>query len=104
MAASPWSRRVRVLAGCAGTAGGELVGEGAALGALGVQGGLGALGARDRGAGELPGGLGLRLAGGLDGRELACGLLAGGGEGFLAGPAGPGQCGGGALGVLPGVR
>jgi hypothetical protein len=81
---------------------GKAVGEGAALGALDVQGGFGALGTRDRGAGELAGGFGLCLAGGLQCRELAGGLLPGPGEGVLAALAGLGQRGGGTLGVLPG--
>ncbi|MGH3193047.1 MAG: hypothetical protein ACRDOL_38505 [Streptosporangiaceae bacterium] len=48
----------------------EFVGEGAALRALGIQGGLGPLGARDRGVGKRPCGIGLCLAGCLDGRDF----------------------------------
>src|SRR5260370_23639418 len=91
--------------GCCGRddrGGGELAGQGAAFGALGVQGGLSALGAGDGGGGELAGGFGLGLAGGLDGGELAGGLLAGGGEGVLAGLAGLAERGGGAFGVVAG--
>ena len=95
--------RVLVLA-CCGRDGrrGEFPGEGAAFGALGVQGFLGALGPRDGGAGELAGGFFVRLAGGLQRRDLACGLLTGGGESVLAGLAGLGQRGGGAFCVVAG--
>ena len=60
--------------------------------------------ARGRRVGEGPGGFGLRLAGGLDGRELAGGLLAGGGEGFLACAAGPASSAAARSASLPGVR
>ena len=86
----------------AGRRGGERAGEGASLGALVVQCSFGALGALGCSAGEGPGGIGLRLAGGLDGRDLAGRLLAGLLRGLLARAAGGGQSGGRVPGVLPG--
>jgi len=67
----------------------------AALSALGVQGGLSALGARDGGIGERPRRVSLRLAGSLGRRDLTCGLLACHSECLLASLVGSGQLSGG---------
>ena len=97
--------RVGAAAALAGRGGGgEAVGEGAALGALGVQRGLGAGGALGGGLGQGTGGVGLRLAGGLQGGVLAGCLLTGGVQCLAGGLPGRGQVGGGPLGVVPGGR
>src|SRR5260370_1265134 len=91
-----------------GRGGDNPVGEGAALGTLGVQGGLGALRALGGGAGQGAGRFGPVLAGGPDGAEfpgvlLASGFQRGGGLRRGAGGGGAPPCGGIACGLrVPG--